>query len=165
MSLGFKRLTYYSPICDHEVTIEANTLRDATPHLLQNLLLQHSEYPSRWSMPQVPPKRWQTSATRRNTSEVSIFGGGWQPPVGQGLLTHDVSISHTKTQHSLWDCSGRVISSSQSPLPGNTQQSQQTNIHAPGGIRNHNFSRRATADLRLRSRGRWDRLGRMYSSF
>ena len=29
---------------------------------------------------------------------------------------------------------GRVISSSQRPLPDNTRHSQQTNIHAPGGI-------------------------------
>jgi len=32
-----------------------------------------------------------------------------------------------------------VISSSQRPLPDNTQHSQQTNIHAPGGIRTHNL--------------------------
>ena len=32
------------------------------------------------------------------------------------------------------------------------------NIHASGGIRTHNFSRRATADLRLRPRGHWDSL-------
>ena len=31
--------------------------------------------------------------------------------------------------------------------------SQQTNIHAPDGIRTHNLSRRAAADLRLRPRG------------
>jgi len=49
-----------------------------------------------------------------------------------------------------------VISSSQRPLPDNTQHSQQTDIHAPGGIRNHNLSRRAAADLRLRQRGHWD---------
>src|SRR5215475_2007909 len=47
----------------------------------------------------------------------------------------DVSISHTTTRHSLYDSSGRVISSSQRPLPDNTRHSQQTNIHAPGGIR------------------------------
>jgi hypothetical protein len=49
---------------------------------------------------------------------------------------------------------GRVISSSQRPLPDNTQQ---TNIHAPGGIWNHDRSRRAAVDLRLRPRGHWDR--------
>ena len=39
----------------------------------------------------------------------------------------------------------------------NTQHSQQTNIYAPDGIRTHDLSRRAAADLRLRSRGYWDR--------
>ena len=37
-----------------------------------------------------------------------------------------------------------------------TQHSQQTDIHAPGGIRTHDLSRRAAADLRLRPRGHWD---------
>ena len=78
-------------------------------------------------------------------------------PVGQGLLIHEVSRSHTKTHHSRHDSSGRVISSSQRPLPDNTQHSQQTDIHAPGGIRTHNLSRREDADLRLRPRGHWDR--------
>ena len=50
-----------------------------------------------------------------------------------------------------------MINPSQRPLPDNTQQSQQTNIHAPGGIRTHNLSRRAAVDLRLRPRGHWDR--------
>ena len=44
----------------------------------------------------------------------------------------DVSRSHTTTQHSRQDSSGRVISSSQGPLLDNTRHSQQTNIHAPG---------------------------------
>ena len=33
---------------------------------------------------------------------------------------------------------------------------RQTDIHAPGGIRTHNLSRLAAADLRLRPRGHWD---------
>ena len=68
----------------------------------------------------------------------------------------DVSRSHTTTQHSRWDSSGRVICSSQRPLPDITQHTQQKIIHAPGGIRIHNLNRRAVADLRLRSRGIWD---------
>ena len=76
-----------------------------------------------------------------------------QPPVDQGLLINDVSRSRTTTQSS-----ERVISPSQRSLPDNTQHSQQTNIIAPGGIRTHNLSRRAAADLRLRPRGYWDRL-------
>jgi len=48
-------------------------------------------------------------------------------------------------------------SASQTLHPDNTKHSQQTNIHAPGGIRTHDLSRRAAAHLRLRSRGHWDR--------
>jgi len=63
-------------------------------------------------------------------------------------------LDHTQRRTS----SGRVISSSQRPLPDNTQHSQHTDFHAPGGIRTHDLSRRAAADLRLRPRGHWDRL-------
>ena len=67
------------------------------------------------------------------------------PPVGQGFLIHEVSRSRTTAQQSRKDSSGRVISSSQILLPDNTQHSQQTDIHAPRGIRTHNVSRRAPA--------------------
>ena len=50
-----------------------------------------------------------------------------------------------------------MIGPSQRPLPDNKQHSQQTNIHASGGIRTHDRSRRAAVDLRLRPRGYWDR--------
>jgi hypothetical protein len=43
------------------------------------------------------------------------------------------------------------------PVPDNTQHSQQTNIHAPGGIRTSNPSRRTAADPRLRPLGHWNR--------
>ena len=75
---------------------------------------------------------------------VFFFGGGrgpQQPPVGQGFLIPEVSRSHTTTHHSRLDSSGRVISSSQRPLPYDTQPSQQTTIHDPGGFRTHNLSR------------------------
>ena len=81
-----------------------------------------------------------------------------QPPVGQGLLTHEVYRSHTTTHHSRWDSSGRVIISSQRPLPDNTQHSQQTNVHDSRGIRTHNLSKPAAADLSLRPCGLWNRL-------
>ena len=68
------------------------------------------------------------------------------------------SRSHTTTHHSRQDSSGRVISSSQRPPLYNTQHSQQTNIHALGGIRTHDLSRRAAAELRLRPHGYWNRL-------
>ena len=57
------------------------------------------------------------------------------PPVGQGLFIQEVPRSQTTTNHTQQDSSGRVISSSKRLLPDNTQQSQQTNIHAHGGIR------------------------------
>jgi hypothetical protein len=44
------------------------------------------------------------------------------------------------------------------PLPDNTQHSQETDIHALGGIRTHNPSNRAAVDPRLRPRDHWDRL-------
>jgi hypothetical protein len=78
-----------------------------------------------------------------------------QPPVGQGLLIREFSRSHPRMHHSRYDSSGRVISSSQRPLP-DTQHSQQKKIHAPGGIRTHNFKRWAATDLILRPRGHWD---------
>jgi len=86
-----------------------------------------------------------------------------RPNAGHGLPILEVSRSHTTTYHSLYDSSGRVISASQRPLPDNTQHSQQTDTHALGGIRNHNLSRRAAVDLRLRSRGHWDRPSIHYS--
>ena len=67
-------------------------------------------------------------------------------------------LDHTQRRsNSRQDSSGRVISSSQRPLPDNAQHSQQTNIHAPSGIRTHNLSRRAAEVLCLRPHGHWDR--------
>jgi hypothetical protein len=80
-----------------------------------------------------------------------------RPNAGHGFLILEVYGSHTTTHDIRYDSSGRVISSSQRPLPDNTQHSQQTDIHATGGIRTHNLSRRATADLCLRPRGHWYR--------
>ena len=78
---------------------------------------------------------------------------GLYPPRSRGFL-----ITYNDAPQSvglLW--TNDQISPSQRPLPDNTQHSQQTNIHAPGGIRTHNRSRRAAVDLRLRPRGHWDR--------
>ena len=77
-----------------------------------------------------------------------------QPPVGQGLLLHEVSRSHTKAH--LWTSDQLVAETS-------TWQHKTlaTNIHAPGGIRTHNLSSRAAADLRLKRCGNWDRLTRL----
>ena len=88
---------------------------------------------------------------------LSFFFWSNSPQV-QAHLIHEVCRSHTTTHHTRWNSSGRVISSSQRPVPDNTQHSQQTAIHAPGGIRTHNLNRRTAADLRLRPLGHWDRL-------
>jgi len=77
----------------------------------------------------------------------AIFLVALRPYAGYGFLIHKVSRSHT-THHSREDSSRRVIGSSQS-LPDNTQRSQKTDIHAPGGIRTHNLSRRAAAYTHL----------------
>ena len=42
-----------------------------------------------------------------------------------------------------------MISPSQRPLPDNTQHSQQTNFHAPSGIRTQDLNRREALDLPL----------------
>jgi hypothetical protein len=44
-----------------------------------------------------------------------------------------------------------VTGPSHRPLPDNTQHSQETDIHAPGGILTRNSSKQAAADPRLRS--------------
>jgi hypothetical protein len=63
-----------------------------------------------------------------------------QPNAGQGRLVPELSISHTTLGGT------PLIGPSPRPLPDNTQLSQQTNIHAFGGIRTHSPSKRAIAD-------------------
>jgi len=53
---------------------------------------------------------------------------------------------HIQTHHK--DSSGRATSPKQRPLPDSTQHSQETNIHALGGIWTRKPSNRATADPR-----------------
>jgi hypothetical protein len=59
------------------------------------------------------------------------------------------------TQHSCYDSFGREIGPSQR-LPDNTEPSQQTHNHVPGGIRTRNASKRSAAAPRLRALGKWD---------
>jgi hypothetical protein len=70
-----------------------------------------------------------------------------------------ITMTHT---HSRYDSSGRGIGSSQRPLPGNTQHSQQTDIQAPSVIRTRNPNKRAAADLHPRPRGNRGRLTQSY---
>ena len=80
-----------------------------------------------------------------------LFYLAQRPPVGQGLLIHEVSRSHSTTHHRRQDSSGRVISRD---LYLTTQN---TTNYAPGGIRTHSLSRLAAIDLCHRPRGHWDR--------
>jgi len=50
-----------------------------------------------------------------------------------------------------------VIGPSQMPLLDNTQHPQETDFHAPGGIRTSSPSKTAAADPRLRRRDHGDR--------
>jgi hypothetical protein len=61
---------------------------------------------------------------------------------GLWLLRHTRFRDHTRRATVSRTPLGRVIISSQRPLPDNTQHTQQTNIHAPGGIRTHDRSKR-----------------------
>jgi hypothetical protein len=75
----------------------------------------------------------------------------WPPRSRTFLITHNEAPQSV-------ELFGRVISSSQRPIPDNTQHTQQKNIHALGGIRTYDRSRRAAVDLHLGRRGHWDHL-------
>ena len=72
--------------------------------------------------------------------------------VGLGLI-YEFPRSHSDTPRSV-RLPGRVISPAQIPLPDNIQQ---TNIHAPVGIRIHNSTKQAATDPHLRPRGHWNK--------
>jgi hypothetical protein len=90
------------------------------PIILQSVMIPPGS--TYWPVISVPQER---EITRRI---LCILFLSQQPPVGQGLLIHEASRSHTTTHHSRQGFSGRVISSSQIPLTDNTQHSQQTSI-------------------------------------
>jgi len=75
-----------------------------------------------------------------------------QPLVGQGLLNYQsltITFRHTtlgRTPLDEWSARRRDL------LPHNTQHSQQTDIHASGGIRTHNPSKREIANPRRNRR-------------
>jgi hypothetical protein len=81
-----------------------------------------------------------------------------QPQMGLGLLVssrfHDHTLLDTPQSVGLLWTSDQLVAETSTD---NTQHSQQTDIHAHGGIRTHNPSKRAAEDLRLRPHGHWDR--------
>jgi hypothetical protein len=70
-----------------------------------------------------------------------------QPLEVQGLLITEASRS--QTHHTRYDASGRTFSPTQTPLPDNTQHSQEKHP-ALSRIRTGNHSKRAAADPCLR---------------
>ena len=69
-----------------------------------------------------------------------------QPLMGQGFLIVEDSRSHSDTPHTV----GALRMSDQPDAEtsiDSTQHSHETDIHAPGGVRTHNPSKRAPADL------------------
>jgi hypothetical protein len=78
------------------------------------------------------------------------------PLVGQGLLIVEASRSHSDTLHLV----GLLWTSDQPDAETSdiTQHLEETNTHAPGGIRTRNPSQRSAADPNLRLLDHWVRL-------
>jgi hypothetical protein len=92
---------------------------------------------------------WLCSPARSMASCGSAAQRGLWPPRPRGfLITHNDAPQSVEL---LWTSDHLVAETS------TLQHTQQTNIHAPVGIRTQDRSRRAAADLHLRPRGHWDR--------
>ena len=63
-----------------------------------------------------------------------LFSVALQPKSSRGRFFGGFQLTQNKTHTTLQDSSERVTSSSQRPLPADTQQTQDTHIHAVGGI-------------------------------
>ena len=85
-----------------------------------------------------------------------------QPLEDQGLFIIEASRSHPVRHTTLGSTPLDEWSARRRDLYLTTQHSQETYIHAPGGIRNHNPSKRAATDPRHRSRGHSGRLQEYY---
>jgi hypothetical protein len=94
----------------------------------------------------------------------------WPPVARYDLLSHAMTSCRTlwpPHHKSFLDHVKRCAAVGTSPLYEwsarhrdlylTTHDTQQTNIHARGGIQTHDRSRRAAVDLHLRPRGHWDR--------
>ena len=91
-----------------------------------------------------------------STNSVSFFCGAATQRGSWPLHSWGFQITHNDAPQSV----GLLWTSDQLVAETSTWQhtTLTTNIHAPGGIRTYDLSRRAAADLLLRPRGHWDRL-------
>ena len=99
------------------------------------------------------------ASKRLRVSLLFFFSWRDSPLVGLGLLISRglfFQITHNAISQSV----GLPWTSDQLVAETSTWQhtTLTTDIHAPGGIRTHDLSRRAAVDLRLRPRGHWERL-------
>jgi hypothetical protein len=101
------------------------------------------------------PGNGPKSHSSNDKKNLYSFTMAQQPFVGQGLINIEVSRSHSDTQRSV----GLFWTSNQPDLENsdNTQLSEQTEIHAPCGIRTRSPSKRTAAEPRFRPRGHWGR--------
>jgi hypothetical protein len=82
-----------------------------------------------------------------------------QPYMGLGLFVSSRFNGHTHSRHTT------LVRTPLDEGPARrtdlylttTQHSQETDIHAPGGIQAHDPSKRAAEDPRLRPHGHWER--------
>ena len=88
---------------------------------------------------------YQAVHCRRNNSSSPLQNSPWSARACCLSRLHD----HTQTHHTGWHFSGRVVSPTQITLRDNTQHSQETDLHAPGGIRTYNPSKQAATDPRF----------------
>jgi len=86
--------------------------------------------------------------------KLEFFYTAQQPPVGQGLLIVEASLSHSDTPHSV----GLLWTNDQHDAENNTRHSQETYILALCGIRTRNPQKQTALYSRLRLRGQWERL-------
>ena len=96
---------------------------------------------------------WKYNIFRATLSKIDLWldsSIGPRPP----LWGSPITLGHTTIgRNPLDQCSARR----RDLYLDNTQHSQETDIHATGGIRTYNSSKRTAAEPRLRPRGHWDR--------
>ena len=104
-----------------------------------------------WAKITCPPLITAYSSSHGNATLYSHSLGEVTSPYPLILLTKTLQKQYFNEYHNSLDTFARQMAADHS-----TQHSQETGIHAAGGIRTHNPSKRAAADLRLRPRGHWD---------